>query len=255
MVDEPSRHSDAHDADAATLDVVAELVLARTTSPAVVAIAGSVAVGKSTVARQLRDALVRLDATSGEGALEAVVLATDAFLRPNAELDAAGLTLRKGFPESYDHAALQRFLRAVRRGEPARVPVYSHQAYDVVPGRSELIDAPDLVVLEGVNTLQPSSVAELVDVGIYLDAAEHDVERWFVERFARLRRAPDAVDGFYGQFVDLDDETADAVARWTWREINLVNLREHIAPSADHADVVLHKGPDHRLDAVIVRDR
>jgi type I pantothenate kinase len=250
VVDEPSRHSDAHDADAATLDVVAELVLARTTPPAVVAVAGSVAVGKSTVARQLRDALVRLDATRS-----VVVLATDAFLLPNAELDAAGLTLRKGFPESYDHAALQHFLRAVRRGEPTRVPVYSHQAYDVVPGRDELVDAPDLVVLEGVNTLQPSSVGELVDVGIYLDAAEHDIERWFVERFARLRRAPDAAQGFYGQFVDLDDDTADAVARWTWREINLVNLREHIAPSAAHAHVILRKGSEHRLDAVVVRDR
>ena len=236
--------------DEEQLDAVAALALDRTDPPVVIAVAGSVAVGKTTVAGQLAAAIVR---RAPELAVR--VLSTDAFLLPNATLDAAGLTLRKGFPESYDHTLLQSTLTAVHRGGSTTVPVYSHDLYDIVAGRSEALGPTDVLVLEGVNALQPSSVGDQVDLGVYVDAAEADVERWFVERFLRLCAAPDAAHGFYGQFADWDLDAVDAVARWTWAEINLVNLREHIAPSADHAHVVLHKGPDHRVDALLVRDR
>lgn len=236
--------------DSGVLDVVATLVHERTSPPAVVAVAGSVAVGKTTVAEQLAEAIRRH--TPGR---DVRVLSTDAFLRPNAELDAEGLTLRKGFPESYDHDALQATLAAVHRGDAARVPTYSHQLYDVVPGQHDTLAPCDVLVLEGVNALQPRSVGDQVDVGIYVDAAEEDVEHWFVQRFLRLCAAPDAAEGFYGQFAGWDPAQVEAVARWTWTEINLVNLREHIAATAAHADVVLRKAADHRIEAVVVRDR
>ena len=38
-----------------------------------------------------------------------------------------------------------------------------------------------------------------------------------------------------------------------WREINLANLRENIAPSRDRAHLVLEKGADHRVKRVRLR--
>lgn len=207
-----------------------------------VAVTGAVAVGKSTMCAEF---VVALDAVGSRAA----VVSTDGFLYPYAELEARGLMLRKGFPDSYDVPALQAFLAAARRGvSDLSAPIYSHETYDIVPDERELIGRVDVLVIEGVNAL--SATAGLVDLGVYIHAEEVVVERWYVERFHRL--CAEATPGsFYAQFAGLDAAQIDSVAQQVWDTINLVNLRDHIEPSRVLADVIVEKLPDHRVGAVV----
>jgi len=211
--------------------------------PVVVGIAGAVAAGKTTLAVALRNAYPdrRVD-----------VVATDGFLLPNTELAPRGLLARKGFPESYDVAALRTFLTAARAGRlPQRIPCYSHVVYDIDGDRE--VPAVDVLIVEGVNVL--SAAADLLDLGVYVDAAETDLQAWFRHRFLELTAAAaDDPHSFYRMFADLDDDAVARVADDVWRTVNLQNLRDHIAPSAARAGVVVHKGPDHAVRTVEVRD-
>jgi len=203
--------------------------------PYVVAITGSVAVGKSTTAEQLRDSLA-----SSPGGARGEVVSSDGFLFPNRVLDAGGLSMRKGFPESYDRAALLEFLGALKSGESdLQVPVYSHEEYDVLSERRALAPS-DVVVLEGLHLVR---LSESIDFVVYIDADERDIVRWFVERFVALR----STHAFYQQFASLSDEEATAFARQVWDAINGVNLHEYILPTREEADAVLEKGPDHAV--------
>jgi type I pantothenate kinase len=203
--------------------------------PYVVAITGSVAVGKSTTAEQLRDVL-----SSPPSDAQSEVVSSDGFLFPNRVLDAEGLTMRKGFPESYDRAALLAFLRALKSGEGGlQVPVYSHEEYDVISERRALASS-DVVVLEGLHLVH---LSESIDFVLYIDADERDIVRWFVERFVALR----STHAFYQQFASLSDEEATVFARQVWDSINGVNLHEYILPTREDADAVLEKGPDHAV--------
>jgi type I pantothenate kinase len=230
----------------------------RTTPPFVIGIAGSVAVGKSTFARVLRTMLTRVP---GEPRVDLV--ATDGFLFPNHILEARGLLGRKGFPESYDVRRLVVFLEAIRAGHASvRAPVYSHQAYDIVPGEAQIVDRPDVVILEGLNVLQPAEAARRVrivvsaffDFSIYIDADEDDIESWYVARFLALRqtvfRDPRA---YFHRYAALSDDQARATAREIWRTINGVNLRQNIAPTRERAHLRLEKGPDHAVRRVRLR--
>ena len=228
------------------------LELARTRAradgaPVVVGIAGAVASGKSTLA----DAVARVAADDGTAAH---VVGTDGFLFPNAVLSERGLLARKGFPESYDVGALETFADAVHAGaEAVTVPRYSHEIYDVVPGETVSFTADALVVVEGVNTL--TALAGRLDLAVYLHAEEADLERWYLERFHELcEEAMTDERSFYRQFAGMSFEEIDALALLTWREVNLVNLREHIAPSRALSDCVVVKGPDHEVVRVDVRD-
>lgn len=211
----------------------------------VVAVAGPVAVGKSTLADGFGEAFRRRGAT-------VEVVSTDGFLFPAAELDARGLTARKGFPESYDVDALRGFLTAVRadrlRTEGVPVPVYSHEIYDVVPDEWRVIPPTDVVVLEGVNAL--SATAGLVDFGVYIDAPLPWIEQWYVERFVHLC-ATATPGSFYASFGGMDQDAQAAAARSVYRSINLPNLVDHIGPSRVLATVVVEKQVDHRLGAVV----
>lgn len=202
--------------------------------------------GKSTFARALHDAL----------APKAVaVVATDGFLLPNDELAAAGLLSRKGFPATYDEAAMAAFLTDVRSGRAGAVPVYDHATYDRVPGAVQRIDgaAVDVVVLEGVNALQPTVAAHL-DLGVYLHAAEPLVRAWYVERFLELIVAAETDESsFYRGFVGLDDAGRRQLADQVWTGVNLVNLTDHILATRDHADVVVEKGAGHAATVVSPR--
>jgi type I pantothenate kinase len=172
---------------------------------------------------------------------------TDGFLRPNAELAAAGLLMEKGFPATYDDAAIETFLTDLRAGRPGAVPVYSHETYDRVPGEVRLVDGVDVVVVEGVNALQPS-VASHLDLRVFVDADEPLVRSWYVERFLELIAAAEADDAsFYRRFVALDAEGRRGMAVAVWEGVNLRNLVEHIAPTRSAADVVLTKGEGHRF--------
>ena len=179
-------------------------------------------------------------------------MATDGFLRSNADLGARGLLARKGFPETYDVAALRTFLTAARAGQlPQRVPCYSHVTYDVAGDRE--VPAVDVLIVEGLHVL--SAAADLLDVGVYLDAAEADLETWYRRRFLELTAA--AVDdprSFYRVFAGMRDAEVSAVARDVWRTVNLPNLRDHISRSAADARVVIRTGPEHVVRAVEVRD-
>ena len=226
-------------------DAVRALVDAtpRSAGPVVVGIAGGVASGKSVFAAELRDAL---------GPASVDVVSTDGFLLPNDVLAQRGLIARKGFPESYDREALRAFLVAARAGRlPLRVPCYSHRIYDVDGDRE--VSAVDVLVIEGVNVL--AAAPDLLDVAVYVEVEEALLESWFRRRFLALSAAGrDDPASFYRSFASMDDEALARLADQVWREVNLVNLRDHIAPSRRHADLVITMGPDHAVLDVAVRD-
>jgi type I pantothenate kinase len=226
--------------------------------PFVIGVAGSVSVGKSTTSRLLQALLSRWPDHP-----RVALVTTDGFLHPNAELERRGLMERKGFPESYDTAALVRFVAAVKAGETeVSAPVYSHLRYDVVPDEHVTVRQPDVLIIEGINVLQtgtaPSErrvfVSDFFDFSIYVDADEKDIEEWYVERFKRLRntafRDPRS---YFRRFGDLDDHEAEEVARDIWRRINGVNLHQNVLPTRSRADLILHKGPDHGVESVYLR--
>jgi type I pantothenate kinase len=229
-------------------------------TPYVIGIAGSVAAGKSTIARLMRLLLARWPEHP-----RVELVTTDGFLLPNAELERRALMQRKGFPESYDRRALLRFVAAVKSGAPkVSAPVYSHLTYDIVPGDSVELERPDIVLVEGLNVLQPArprsngvsglAVSDFFDFSIYVDATETDVRNWYINRFLRLRetafRDPNS---YFHRFKDLDHDEAVARAEHLWDTINGPNLTQNILPTRGRATVVLHKAADHSVRRVRMR--
>ncbi len=225
-------------------------------TPFVIGVAGSVAVGKSTISRVLRELLSRWPGTP-----RVELVTTDGFLYPNAELERRGLMERKGFPESYDRRALIEFVSAIKAGEPeVRAPLYSHFGYDIVEGESVVVRRPDVLIVEGLNVLQPApqgqalALSDLFDFTVYVDAATEDIEDWYVERFLRLQRGAFADPGsYFHRYSRLSPEEAVATARDIWRRINGRNLVENVLPTRDRATLVLRKGPNHVVERVLVR--
>ena len=229
-------------------------------TPFVIGIAGSVAVGKSTVSRLLRELMSRW-----EGTPRVDLVTTDGFLFPNAELERRGIMDRKGFPESYDVGLLLRFLSAVKSGlMDVQAPLYSHLTYDVLPDQFIEIDRPDILIFEGINVLQPGELpkdgkiipflSDFFDFSIYVDAEEDVLREWYVARFMRLREtAFRDKDSFFHRFSELSEDAAKAVAIDIWENINLKNLRENILPTRPRADLILKKGANHLIQEVALR--
>lgn len=224
-------------------------------APFTIAIAGSVAVGKSTTARVLRTLISRWPARP-----HTELVTTDNFLYPNAVLAERGLTERKGFPESYDRRALLRFVQQVRAGVPeVTAPVYSHLAYDILPGQRQSVRRPDVLILEGLNVLQPApagalAVADFIDFSIYVDARADDIKQWFLARLRALRdtaftdpRSP------FRQLAEVSLAEVDAFGAEVWKTINEVNLVENIQPTRARATLVLHKDAGHAVTRVGLR--
>ena len=172
---------------------------------------------------------------------------------------------RKGFPESYDVRRLVEFMTGVKTGQAGvRAPVYSHQAYDIIRGEYQVVDRPDIVIVEGLNVLQTGEtaagrparvfVSDFFDFSIYIDADEQDIEAWYVERFLTLRSTvfQDARSYFH-RYASLSDAEAVDTAREIWRSINGVNLRENIRPTRERARLVFEKGADHAIRRVRLR--
>ena len=226
--------------------------------PFVIAIAGSVAVGKSTTARLLQALLSRWPDHP-----EVQLLTTDGFLLPNAALEARGLFHRKGFPESYDVARLLQVLTDVKAGAPVvRAPVYSHLTYDVVPDEHVAIRQPDILLVEGLNVLQTGTprsadqvfVSDFFDFTVYVDAAIEHIRHWYVERFLTLRETAFRDErSYFRRYAELDEAAARRQAVRIWTDINEVNLLENVLPTRSRADLVLRKGPDHRVEEVRLR--
>jgi type I pantothenate kinase len=228
--------------------------------PFIIGLAGSVAVGKSTTGRVLQALLARWPSHPS-----VELVPTDGFLFPNAVLEERELMTRKGFPESYDLMRLLNFLAEVKSGrERIEAPVYSHLVYDVLPDQAIVIERPDIVIVEGLNVLQPAKlpkdgtaipfVSDFFDFSIYIDAADELIESWYVERFLRLRQTAfrDPASYFH-RYATLSEEEARATALSLWHSINLVNLRDNILPTRQRADLILRKGIDHAVERVALR--
>ncbi len=229
-------------------------------TPFVIGVAGSVAVGKSTTSRILRELLSRWPGTP-----RVELVTTDGFLFPNAVLERRGLLSRKGFPESYDRRALLRFVAEVKAGRSeVRAPVYSHLSYDIIPGEQVVVRQPDVLIVEGLNVLQGPvvrddrgtgmAVSDFFDFSVYVDARVEDIQAWYVERFLSLQETAFAnPDSYFHRYAGLSDDQARTTAARIWRETNGPNLVENILPTRSRASLVLTKGPNHAVRRVRLR--
>ncbi|MFT2015771.1 type I pantothenate kinase [Streptomyces sp. 796.1] len=229
-------------------------------TPFVIGVAGSVAVGKSTTARLLQALLARWPEHP-----RVELITTDGFLLPNAELHRRGLMSRKGFPESYDRRALTRFVADVKAGkEEVTAPVYSHLVYDIVPDQRLTVRRPDILIVEGLNVLQPAlpgkdgrtrvALADYFDFSVYVDARTEDIERWYLGRFRQLREtAFQNPSSYFRKYTQVSEAEALEYARMIWRTVNRPNLQQNVAPTRGRATLVLRKGPDHKVQRLRLR--
>lgn len=257
-----SRLLNLHVAATQTLHKATETFLGRPpgATPYVIGVGGSVAVGKSTFARILRTLLARWPDHP-----RVDLVTTDGFLHPNRVLEDRGLLARKGFPESYDVRSLVQFMADVKAAKGAvHAPVYSHQKYDIVPGEFQVVDRPDIVIVEGLNVLQTGDghpgralrvfVSDFFDFSVYIDANEADIERWYVARFMTLRETVFRDPGsYFHRYAALTDAEAVETAQEIWRTINGVNLRENIEPTRGRARLILEKTADHGIQRIRLR--
>lgn len=223
--------------------------------PYIIGIAGSVAVGKSTLARLLQTMMSRAYKDK-----KVDLITTDGFLYPNEVLKQKGILNRKGFPESYDMHRLITFMVDVKSGHrKIKVPVYSHKSYDIVPDEYRTIDQPDILIVEGINVLQlPATekifVSDFFDFSFYVDAEPDRIEKWYLERFGLLlQTAFQDPSNYYYQYAIGDRKEAFEMARNVWKTINLTNLQEYILPTRFRADMIIHKTTNHYIDQLLLR--
>lgn len=224
-------------------------------SPFIIGVAGSVAVGKSTTARLLQMMLSRIFKRR-----QVQLITTDGFLYSTDELKERKILDKKGFPESYDMEKLLGFLNDVKNGKDnLKIPIYSHEIYDIIPDEYETITQPDILIVEGINVLQlPTNqqiyVSDFFDFSVFVDAEPEVIESWYLKRFEDLLAlAKDDKTNYYYEYANGPREEALAMARRVWKDVNLKNLTDFILPTRSRADVILHKKHDHNIDEIFLR--
>ena len=227
------------------------------TVPYIISIAGSVAVGKSTSARILQSLLSNWPNTR-----QVDLITTDGFLYPLEKLKKDNLLQKKGFPVSYDTAKLIQFLADVKSGKlGVTAPIYSHLTYDIIPNRFDIVNQPDILILEGLNVLQTGSrktgqvfVSDFVDFSIYVDADESLLKEWYIRRFLKLRQSAFTdPNSYFKHYAQLSEQESIQTATDIWNNINGLNLRENILPTRERANLILTKGANHVVEWVKLR--
>lgn len=222
--------------------------------PFIIGVSGSVAVGKSTTSRLLQLLLTRTYKNS-----KVELMTTDGFLFPNKKLKKEQLLQKKGFPESYDMPALVKMIEAIKDGKDYDIPIYSHEIYDIIPNQLQHIASPDFLIIEGINVFQNPQNDHLYingyfDFSIYIDADEKHIEKWYLERFeSLLSLAKQNPNNYYNRFNNLPRSESLAIAKSTWKNINLINLRDYIKPTRNRADLILHKDTHHKIDKIYLK--
>ena len=228
-----------------------------TNVPYIISSAGSVAVGKSTSARILQSLLSHWPKQR-----KVDLITTDGFLHPLAYLQEHNLLHKKGFPISYNTPQLIRFLADIKSGKPnVTAPIYSHLTYDIIPDQFNVIDQPDILILEGLNVLQPNRnqanelfVSDFVDFSIYVDAEEDLLKEWYIHRFLKFRQSAFTdPNSYFKHYANLSEQEAVTTAGKIWDEINGLNLKENILPTRERADLILKKGANHEVELVTLR--
>ena len=229
----------------------------KSTCPFVIAVSGSVAVGKSTFSRVLRAVLAQAGRT-------VELVATDGFLWPTAILEQRDLMRRKGFPESYDLESMLAFLANLKAGKPVlQVPVYSHELYDIVPEQFQSIILPQVLIFEGLNVLQgsrgqqcgcwPQIISRLP--ASTSSADQNDIEaQWYVDRFSVLQKTVfQRPTSYFHHYKALRPSEVRKTGRQIWRTINLPNLLQNIQPTRERASLILRKDRSHAVQEVLWR--
>ncbi len=222
--------------------------------PFIIGVSGSVAVGKSTTSRLLQILLSRSFPTAS-----VELVTTDGFLYPNEVLEKNKILDRKGFPESYNMELLLDFLDSIKNNQEVEIPVYSHEVYDILPDKSQRITPPDFLIVEGINVFQnPQNqrlyVSDYFDLAIYVDAEVENIETWYLERFQKLLNlAEEDTSNYYHRFTQMPFNEVLGIAQDTWKNINLLNLKDYIEPTRSRADIILHKSQNHEIDEIYLK--
>ncbi|MBC25161.1 MAG: type I pantothenate kinase [Rhodobiaceae bacterium] len=228
--------------------------------PFIIGIGGSVAVGKSTTSRILQALLSKWSDN-----ITVSLVNTDGFLMSNNNLEKRSLMERKGFPESYNLTLLLDFLNSVKSGKSnVKAPVYSHLLYDNVPGEFINVNKPDILIIEGLNVLQPAPlprdgnaipyVSDFFDFSIFVDADEKNIKNWYIQRFLKLKSTAFREEkSYFNKYSYLSDEEAANVATSLWEKINYVNLIENILPTRQRANLILRKSENHSVNQISLR--
>ena len=229
----------------------------KTKVPYIISIAGSVAVGKSTSARILQSLLSHWPAER-----KVDLITTDGFLYPLEKLKKDHLLHKKGFPISYDTPKLIHFLADVKSGKTeVEAPIYSHLTYDIIPDKFNVINKPDILILEGLNVLQTGNnktnqtfVSDFVDFSIYVDAEEKLLKEWYIKRFLKFRESAfNDPNSYFKHYANLSKEESITTASKIWDEINGLNLNQNILPTRERANLILKKGHNQKVELIKLR--